>query len=60
MDLNRSYYHEVRDWYIDWLNGLDIELGKIDPDYTYTPGRKAINRINNNLMFHITLNITFH
>lgn len=52
MDLNRSYYHDVRDWYINWLNGLDIELGKIDPDYTYTPGRKAINRINNNLMFH--------
>jgi uncharacterized protein (TIGR02453 family) len=52
MDENRKRYHEVRDWYIDWLNQLDIELGKVDPDYISTDGRKAINRINNNLMFH--------
>ena len=52
MDENRKRYHEVRDWYIDWLNQLDIELGKVDPDYLSTDGRKAINRINNNLMFH--------
>jgi uncharacterized protein (TIGR02453 family) len=52
MDNNRSYYHEVRDWYIGWLDDMNIELAKIDPDYTDTPGKKAINRINNNLMFH--------
>lgn len=52
MDENRKRYYEVRDWYIDWLDGLNIELAKIDDDYHDTSGRKAINRINNNLMFH--------
>ncbi|GAK92130.1 hypothetical protein JCM19298_2618 [Nonlabens ulvanivorans] len=52
MDQNRTRYHEVRDWYIQWLDELNIELAKVDQDYHNTPGRKAINRINNNLMFH--------
>ena len=52
MDANRDRYHQVRDWYIDWLDQLDSELGKIDPNYNSIDGRKAINRINNNLMFH--------
>ncbi len=52
MDANRNRYHEVREWYIDWLNRLDAELGKVDPNYVSIDGRKAINRINNNLMFH--------
>jgi len=52
MDENRKYYEEVRDWYINWLNEMNIELAKIDKNYTDTPGKKAINRINNNLMFH--------
>ncbi|MBF4982823.1 DUF2461 domain-containing protein [Nonlabens mediterrranea] len=52
MDENRSQYLEVRNWYIQWLDELSIELAKVDPDYHDTPGRKAINRINNNLMFH--------
>ncbi len=52
MDEHRKRYHEVRDWYISWLNELDVELGKADPDYVSIEGRKAINRINNNLMFH--------
>jgi uncharacterized protein (TIGR02453 family) len=52
MDENRKRYKEVREWYISWLDGLDVELGKIDTDYHATDGRKAINRINNNLMFH--------
>jgi len=52
MDDNRKRYHEVRDWYIGWLNEMDIKLAKIDKDYYPTTGKKAINRINNNLMFH--------
>jgi uncharacterized protein (TIGR02453 family) len=54
MDENRNRYHEVRDWYISWLNELDVELAKLDPNYVSIEGRKAINRINNNLMFHPT------
>lgn len=52
MDENRSYYYNVRDWYIKWLDKMSTELAKVDPKYTPTTGRKAINRINNNLMFH--------
>ncbi|RFN59466.1 DUF2461 domain-containing protein [Marixanthomonas ophiurae] len=52
MDAHRGEYHTVRDSYIDWLNEMDIKLAAIDADYTPTTGKKAINRINNNLMFH--------
>ena len=52
MDEHRKEYEEVRDWYIGWLNELDIRLAKIDADYSPTTGKQAINRINNNLLFH--------
>ncbi len=52
MDRHRKEYQAVRDFYINWLNELDIKLARIDPEYTPTPGKQAINRINNNLMFH--------
>ena len=52
MDANREEYFSVRDFFIDWLDELNEELAILDPDYFYTPGKKAINRINNNLMFH--------
>lgn len=52
MDEHRKKYHAVRDFYISWLNELDIKLAKIDPEYSPTTGKQAINRINNNLMFH--------
>ncbi|WP_340199068.1 TIGR02453 family protein [Ascidiimonas sp. W6] len=52
MDTNRKNYHEVRGWYINWLDKMNLKLAHIDPEYTDTPGKKAINRINNNLMFH--------
>ena len=32
MDDNRKWYHEVRDFYIDWLNQMDLKLAEIDPD----------------------------
>ena len=52
MDDNRKRYHEARDWYIGWLNQMDIKLGQVDKEYYATYGKKAINRINNNLMYH--------
>jgi uncharacterized protein (TIGR02453 family) len=52
MDAHRKEYIQVRDFYIQWLDSMNNNLLKIDPDYFNTPGKKAINRINNNLMFH--------
>ncbi len=52
MDEHRDAYHSVRDFYIEWLDKMNIKLAEIDPNYFDTPGKKAINRINNNLMFH--------
>lgn len=52
MDENRPYYHSVRDWYIGWLDEMSAALAAVDKDYTPTSGRKCINRINNNLLFH--------
>lgn len=52
MDANRKWYKEVRDDYIGWLDEVDLTLAAIDDEYYATPGRKGINRINNNLMFH--------
>lgn len=54
MDANRKRYLKVRDAYIVWLDKLDRRLMDLDPFYYPTPGKKAINRINNNLMFHPT------
>lgn len=52
MDAHRKEYFEVRDLFIDWLDRMNLKLSQIDPGYFNTPGRKAINRINNNLLFH--------
>lgn len=52
MDANRKWYHEVRDEYIAWLDAMNNQLIAIDKEYYDTPGKKGINRINNNLMFH--------
>ncbi len=52
MDDNRKRYKRIRDAYILWLDDLDRKLMDVDPHYYPTPGKKAINRINNNLMFH--------
>ena len=52
MDDNRKWYHEIKDSYIEWLTQMDLKLSEIDPNYTHTPGKKAINRINNNLLYH--------
>jgi uncharacterized protein (TIGR02453 family) len=52
MNTNRGRYTALRTSFINWLEDLDQLIGQADPDYYHTPGRKAINRINNNLKFH--------
>ena len=52
MDDHRKEYEERRNWYIGWLDQMNIKLAEIDKDYYDTPGKKAINRINNNLLYH--------
>ncbi len=52
MDVNRKHYQAIRNAFIQWLDELDTKLATIDSDYYPTPGRKGINRINNNLLFH--------
>ena len=52
MDANRKYYHEIRDAHIAWLDQMSLKLAEVDKEYTPTTGKKSINRINNNLMFH--------
>jgi uncharacterized protein (TIGR02453 family) len=52
MDDHRKEYQAVRNQYIDWLNQMDQRLQSVDPDYKSVEGRKALNRINNNLLFH--------
>ena len=52
MDANRKWYTEVRNDFIGWLDKMNFALAEIDDGYYDTPGKKGINRINNNLMFH--------
>ncbi len=52
MDANRKQYQTIRNSFIQWLDELDEKLAAIDPNYYPTSGKKGINRINNNLLFH--------
>ncbi|MCW5520877.1 DUF2461 domain-containing protein [Aureitalea sp. L0-47] len=52
MDIHRKEYFAVRDFFIAWLDRMNEQLAAIDDDYFDTPGKKAINRINNNLLYH--------
>ncbi|MFT5746619.1 MAG: hypothetical protein ACI9XO_002475 [Paraglaciecola sp.] len=52
MDANRSRYHDVRDDFLSFIDGINSQLVKTYPQYLDTPAKKAIERINNNLMFH--------
>ncbi|MGB5236008.1 MAG: DUF2461 domain-containing protein [Flavobacteriaceae bacterium] len=52
MDQNRGRYRALRDEFIRWIDMLNSRLSEEDPDYYDTSGRRSINRINNNLMFH--------
>ncbi|MEE2771786.1 MAG: DUF2461 domain-containing protein [Bacteroidota bacterium] len=52
MDEHRKEYQSLRDDYLHWLEQLEIKFAQVDPDYTTTGAKKALNRINNNLLFH--------
>lgn len=52
MDVNRKWYRSLRHDFITWLDDLDLTMAQLHDDYYPTPGKKGINRINNNLMFH--------
>ena len=52
MDANRKWYRSLRYDFITWLDDLDLTMAQLHDDYYPTPGKKGINRINNNLMFH--------
>ncbi len=52
MDANRKWYKSLRNNFIVWLDELDYTMAQLDDEYYPTPGKKGINRINNNLMFH--------
>jgi len=51
MDEHRSTYQEVRHFVLSWIENLDKRLQATDPGYTPTPAKKAISRINNNLVY---------
>lgn len=52
MDENRKEYEYVKADYVKWLEDLDLKLSKLDENYYSSTGKKAINRINNNLLYH--------
>lgn len=52
MDENRDWYHEIRQNLILWCTKMDAKFAEIDPNYYSLPGHKALNRINNNLLYH--------
>ncbi|OAB75967.1 DUF2461 domain-containing protein [Cochleicola gelatinilyticus] len=52
MNAHHETYHQNRDFLIAWLEEMNLKLAEIDKNYFNTPGKNAINRINNNLMFH--------
>ena len=52
MDRHRSHYRGLRTDFKQWLDQLDMRLTELDPDYYPTPGKRGINRINNNLLYH--------
>jgi uncharacterized protein (TIGR02453 family) len=52
MDENRKRYEENRDFVIEWANDLMAKIAKADSDFKPVTGKKAISRINNNLLYH--------
>lgn len=52
MDEHRNEYEQVRDEYIQFLNEMNTVFSALHPDYHQTTGKQAINRINNNKVFH--------
>ena len=52
MDQNRKRYEENRDFVTEWANDLMARIAKSDTNFKPSTGKKAISRINNNLLYH--------
>lgn len=52
MEEHRKEYKALRESFIQWLDKMDTRLAALDPEYYPTPGKRGINRINNNLLYH--------
>lgn len=52
MDANRSWYEDAKSEVADLFEPILKELKEFDPRIVQPTARKAISRINNNLMFH--------
>lgn len=52
MDKNRSWYESTKGEVIELFDPILAELKRVDPRIVQPTARKAISRINNNLMFH--------
>lgn len=52
MDKNRSWYEEAKGEVISLFDPILEEIKRVDPRIVQPSARRAISRINNNLMFH--------
>lgn len=52
MDENRKRYEESRNFVMEWANNTMAKIAKADKQFKPITGKKAINRINNNLLYH--------
>ncbi len=52
MDKNRSWYEETKGEVVALFDPILDEIKKVDPRIVQPNARRAIGRINNNLMFH--------
>ncbi|MBO3700583.1 DUF2461 domain-containing protein [Roseivirga sp. E12] len=52
MDKNRSWYQDTKDEVVALFDPILEEITRVDPRIVQPNARRAISRINNNLMFH--------
>lgn len=52
MDKNRSWYEDTKREVVDLFDPILEEIKRVDPRIVQPNARRAISRINNNLMFH--------
>lgn len=52
MDEHRDEYEQTKDFLFGWIEAINGELARIDDDYSTIAPKKALSRINNNLLYH--------
>jgi len=55
MDEHRDEYEQAKDFLLDWIDGLNGKLESVDEGYCAIRPKKALSRINNNLLYHSNL-----